>query len=33
MIFMLILNVSTKWLDSDLLSELVDKNTLNFNEK
>ncbi len=30
---MLILNVSTKWLDSDLLSELVDKNTLNFNEK
>lgn len=30
---MLVLNVSTKWLDSDLLSELVDKNTLNFNEK
>lgn len=30
---MLILNVSTKWLDSDLLSELVDKNTLSLNEK
>ena len=30
---MLILNVSTKWLDSDLLSELVDKNTLSLNDK